>query len=247
MKKPVLHPVPGRHARGLGRAALAAILFLARAAAPARAADPATDASAPADMSQDDAIVHYLREKVAPKYGGEWEHCVPLVWTVGLEMDFPDVLAWGEFRVFNYRLEGDTFHFVSGGNHPGLMRLRCTDGGFSVVSFDPVLDGSDHMPSAKSIFGGHFDAWTNCLHDEENLEFHRLQALADYAAQKKLPARFVQDPGRKRVRLPPAYGGIDPEFRALLVEPVVPASALEWREAAITDVARFLEVASPCP
>ena len=41
MKNPALHPVPGRHARGLGRAALAALLFLAFAAARAAADDAA--------------------------------------------------------------------------------------------------------------------------------------------------------------------------------------------------------------
>ena len=41
MKNPALHPVPGRHARGLGRAALAALLFLALAAARAAADDAA--------------------------------------------------------------------------------------------------------------------------------------------------------------------------------------------------------------
>ena len=215
---------------------------------------PPTDIAAPAEDCEkeayspfDYAFVRYLRETVAPNYGGEWEHCVPVVWIVGLEDDPPDILAWGEFRVFNYRLEGDTFHFVSGGNHPGLMRLRETNGTFSVVSFDPVLDGSEYTPSAKRIFGRNYDSWNHAVSDGRWFEAERLQNLANYADRNGLSAKYCQDPGRDRVRLPSAYGRIDPELEQILHEPIVPASALEWREAAITDVARFLEASSPCP
>ena len=100
---------------------------------PAGVAAPATVSSAP-----EEAISHYLRESVAPNYGGEWEHCVPFVRIVAADdADPSDIRAWGEFRVFNYRLEGDTFHFVSGGNHPGLMHLRETDGAPD-YGWDPV-------------------------------------------------------------------------------------------------------------
>ena len=220
----------------------------------AEGAVPPTDIAAPAEDCEkeayspfDYAFVRYLRETVAPNYGGEWEHCVPVVWIVGLEDDPPDILAWGEFRVFNYRLEGDTFHFVSGGNHPGLMRLRETNGTFSVVSFDPVLNGSEYTPSAKRIFGRYYDSWNHTVSDGRWFESERLQNLADYADRNNLSAKYCQDPDCDRVRLPSAYGRIDPELEQILHEPIVPASALEWREAAITDVARFLEAASPCP
>lgn len=150
-----------------------------------------------------DAIARYLRESVAPNYGGEWEHCVPFVRIVATdESDPSDVRAWGEFRVFNYRLEGDTFHFVSGGNHPGLMRLRETDSALAVVSFDPVLDGSEYTPSAKRIFGKHYKAWTALVADDKALEAARLRDLADYAAQNGLSAKFAKDYGWDPVPLP---------------------------------------------
>ena len=143
-----------------------------------------------------DAIARYLRETVAPNYGGEWEHCVPFVRIVATDDTNPsDVRAWGEFRVFNYRLEGDTFHFVSGGNHPGLMHLRETDGALAVGSFDPVLDGSEYTPSAKRIFGKHYKAWMALVADGKALEAARLQDLADYAAKNNFPAKFAKDYG----------------------------------------------------
>ena len=150
-----------------------------------------------------DAVARYLRETVAPNYGGEWEHCVPFVRIVATDNADPsDVLAWGEFRVFNYRLEGDTFHFVSGGNHPGLMHLRETDGALAVASFDPVLDGSEYTPSAKRIFGKHYKAWMALVADDKALEAARLQDLADYAAENNLPAKFAKDYGWDPVPLP---------------------------------------------
>jgi hypothetical protein len=150
-----------------------------------------------------DAIARYLRESVAPNYGGEWEHCVPFVRIVATDDTDPsDIRAWGEFRVFNYRLEGDTFHFVSGGNHPGLMHLRETDGAPAVVSFDPVLDGSEYTPSAKRIFGKHYKTWMALVADDKALEAARLQDLADYAAQNGLSAQFAKDYGWDPVPLP---------------------------------------------
>ena len=149
------------------------------------------------------AIERYLRETMAPNYGGEWEHCVPLVVTVAADdSNSADIRVYGEFRVYNYRLEGDTFHFESGGNHPGLMHLRETDGILSVVSFDPVLDGSEYLPSAKRIFGKNFKAWQELVADDESLEAARLQRLADYAACNHLSAKFSQDPGWDPVPLP---------------------------------------------
>ncbi len=165
---------------------------------PAGVADTATVSFAP-----EVAIARYLRESVAPNYGGKWEHCVPFVRIVATDNADPsDVLAWGEFRVFNYRLEGDTFHFVSGGNHPGLMHLRETDGALAVVAFDPVLDGSEYTPSAKRIFGKHYKAWMALVADDKALEAARLQDLADYAALNNLPAQFAKDYGWDPVPLP---------------------------------------------
>ena len=168
---------------------------------PAGVAAPATVSSAP-----EEAISRYLRESVAPNYGGEWEHCVPFVRIVAADdADPSDIRAWGEFRVFNYRLEGDTFHFVSGGNHPGLMHLRETGGALAVVSFDPVLDGSEYTPSAKRIFGKHYKAWMALVADDKALETARLQDLADYAAKNNFSAQFAKDYGWDPVPLPPVH------------------------------------------
>jgi hypothetical protein len=172
---------------------------------PAGVADLAALSSATAEAGAEEAIARYLCETVAPNYGGEWEHCVPFVRIVATDdADPSDVRAWGEFRVFNYRLEGDTFHFVSGGNHPGLMHLHGTDGALAVISFDPVLDGSEYTPSAKRIFGKHYKTWMALVADDKALEAGRLQDLADYAAQNGLSAKFAKDYDWDPVPLPPA-------------------------------------------
>ena len=150
------------------------------------------------------AIARDLEETVAPSYGGDWEHCIPLVRLVAVDAANPsDILAWGDFEVWNYRLDGDTLQCVSGGSHPGLAHLREADGAFAVNAFEPVPDGADSLPGAKRIFGKHFAAWQKLSSDSSARDEARRLAIADYVSSRALPARFFQDYGWPPVPLSP--------------------------------------------
>lgn len=142
------------------------------------------------------AIARYFEEIVAPSYGGDWEHCIPLVRVVAVDDTDPaDIRAWGDYEVWNYRLDGDTLQCVSGGSHPGLARLRKADGSLAVTEFEPVPDGADFLPGAKRIFGKHFAAWQKISSDSSARDEARRRAIADYISTRTLPAKFFQDYG----------------------------------------------------
>ena len=140
------------------------------------------------------------REKKIPD---GWDHCIPVPRIVAVDSTDPsDIRVWGDFMVHNYRLEGETLHFVSGGTHPGLLHLRETDGRLAVSAFDQVQDGSDYLKSAERIFGEHFDAWRELAADDVAAGQGRLQAVAEYVSSHGLPAKFIQDYGREPVSIP---------------------------------------------
>lgn len=149
------------------------------------------------------AIANYLADRIAPDYGGEWEHCIPLVRVVATDSSAPsDVRVWGDYQVWNCRLEGDTLHCVSGGAHPGLMHLRGTNGVLAVFAFEPVPDGSDHLSGAKRIFGRHFAEWRIMAGDDDARKEERGKAVAEYVSVHGLPAKFYKDYGWDPVAIP---------------------------------------------
>ena len=153
------------------------------------------------------AIDRYLRETIAPNYGGDWEHCIPLVRIVATDDSNPaDIRAWGAFNVFNYHLDGETLLCVSGGEHPGLMHLVEKDGTYAVTAFDPVLDGSEYLPSAKRIFGEHFAAWQGLVANEAATSEARSRGVAEYVSTHGLSAKFYQDFGWDPIPISPPPG-----------------------------------------
>lgn len=149
------------------------------------------------------AVTRYLADTVAKDYADGWDHCIPVPRIVAADASNPsDIHVWGDFMVHNYRLEGDTLHFVSGGTHPGLMHLRETDGNLAVFAFDQVLDGSEYRKSGKRIFGEHFNAWQKLAADDVASGLGRLQVVAEYVTANHLPVRFIQDYGWEPVAIP---------------------------------------------
>jgi hypothetical protein len=204
-KRRLAHDAPAG-VRAFLCAAVAAAALLAtscgRASAPAGAGPERT---APAGVSA--AIARHFEETVAPGYGGDWEYCIPVVRIVATDATDPaDIRAWGAFEVWNYRLDGGTLLCVSGGSHPGLAHLRETGGTLAVVSFEPVLDGADNLPSAKRIFGRHFAAWRELEADDAARGEARRRSVAEYVAAHAIPAGSFQDYGWDPVPIPPAPG-----------------------------------------
>lgn len=148
------------------------------------------------------AVDDYLVNVIGKNYA-EAEVCIPC--PIVINIDFgnkDDVLAWGDFWVFNYDIVGDTLKTKSGGSHPGLMHLRKTENGFEVIGFDAVEDGAGNMESAKKIFGENFDAFLGINSDQEKRENIRLRFIADYVKKHNLPVTMMQDYGWPAVALP---------------------------------------------
>ena len=118
------------------------------------------------------------------------------------DSDKSDMLLYGAFYVYNYTLSDDTLMTVSGGSHPGLMHLKYTDEGYEVTGFDAVLDGSDYEPSAKKIFGDHYDDFKKTVADSEATEEIRAQIISNYAAANNLNINGYQDYGWEKIALP---------------------------------------------
>ncbi len=146
----------------------------------------------------DDYLVNEIGKHYAPG-----EYCIPYSYIVYTdESNSEDIRVWGDYWVFLYNLSGDTLKTVSGGSHPGLMHLRKMADGYEVTAFDAVEDGSNNLPSAKRIFGEHYDAFHAINSDGEAREKNRMQLTADYVKKHQIKATMVQDYGWPAKKLP---------------------------------------------
>ena len=142
-----------------------------------------------------DALTDYLVREVGSHYL-QGELCVPSLSLVHVEeLDSAQARVWGDFWVFWYDLSGDTLKTVSGGNHSGCMTVSLQGKQPVVTAFDQTLDGAAYEPSAKRIFGPHYDIFQNIHSNEEVREAVRCRQLQEYVLRHHLNARYYQDYG----------------------------------------------------
>lgn len=113
-----------------------------------------------------------------------------------------DILLYGNFWYFNYKLNGDTLENTSGGSYPGVMHVKSTDAGYEVTGMDITEDGSGFTESAKKIFGKYYDTFMKDGEDDKLLEKTRAQIIANYVAANNLSITAYQDYGWDPVTLP---------------------------------------------
>ncbi len=118
------------------------------------------------------------------------------------ESNKDDILVWGNFQIYNYRLNGDTLETESGGSYPGLLHFKDSQDGYEVTKAELVEDGSGYDPSAKKIFGKHYDDFISAMADEEKNESIRAQIIANYVAANDLKITAFKDYGWDPVKLP---------------------------------------------
>lgn len=148
------------------------------------------------------AVDDYLINEFGKHYV-QGDVCIPCAYVIDKdESNADDILVWGDFWVFNYKLSGDTLKTVSGGAHPGLMHVQKTDDGFKVTGFDAVVDGSGNLESAKKIFGEKFPAYQAVSSDDKKREENRARIVAEYVKENNLSATMYQDEGWPVVNLP---------------------------------------------
>lgn len=143
-----------------------------------------------------DAISDYLVREIGVHYL-QGELCVPTLMMVAET----DSLVYGDFWIFWYNLSGDTLKTVSGGNHSGVMTIAYHDDQPLVTAFEQTEDGARNTPSAKRIFGSHYDIYCN-MHSNANVrEAVRQEQLGEFIRLHHIPARYYQDYGWPAVEL----------------------------------------------
>ena len=135
-----------------------------------------------------DAISDYLIREIGCQYL-QGEICIPTLMMVAEE----DSVVYGDFWIMWYNLAGDTLKFVSGGNHSGQMTIAESNGSFVVTAFEQTLDGAANEPSAKRIFGTHYDIYHSMHSNESVREAVWQEQLSEYIRRHNLSARYYQD------------------------------------------------------
>ena len=149
------------------------------------------------------AINKFLVDSIGSQYS-QGEMCIPVItMTCSDGMKADSVFMWGDFWVFNYKVDGDTLMTVSGGNHSGKMLVKKNENGeYQVMSFEQVEDGAGNLASAKRIFGEYYDAYHAVNSDENYREKARAGAIADYVKANKLPVKYYLDYGWPAKEIP---------------------------------------------
>ena len=148
------------------------------------------------------AVADYLTREIAKNFEPS-EVSIPSFSVVGTDASNPeDTLVWGDFWIFNYKLDNDILLTESGGSYPGLMHLKKSGDNYTVASMDIVADGADNLKSAKEIFADKYEAFhkINSNHDER--EKVRLQFISDYVRANQLSIKSIKDSGWDPVELP---------------------------------------------
>ena len=148
-----------------------------------------------------DAMGEYLVNEIGKHYQ-QGEVCVPTLMIVATEeSDSTKAQVWCDCWIDWYRVAGDTLKTVSGGNHSGCMTLQLKDGKPVVTAFEQTLDGNRYLPSAKRIFGKHYDVYEGMHSKQDVREAARKEQLREYVLRHKLNIRYYQDYGWDAVEL----------------------------------------------
>lgn len=142
-----------------------------------------------------DVISEYLVKEIGANYL-QGDICIPVIMTVASEEDDPShARIWGDFWVDWYTQSADTLKTVSGGNHSGCISLEKNDGKLTVTGFEQTADGADNLPSAKRIFGTHYDVFHNIHSNQDVRDACRKLAVQNYCKKNGISARYYQDYG----------------------------------------------------
>jgi len=129
--------------------------------------------------------------------------CIPCVQIISEDTVDDEIQVYGCFGIWNYDQNGDVLECVSGGAYPGLIHVKkLEDGGYEVTGMDVVEDGSNFTPSAKKIFGDHYDEFVKVEADADEREKVRAQIVSNYVAANDLNITAIKDYGWDPVTLP---------------------------------------------
>lgn len=170
--------------------------------------DAVTSALPPYEYPGPEVFYSVLYQYLIDEYAGQYEAAdvtIPCPYIIAMdESDHEDIRVWGDFWLFNYNLNGTTLETVSGGSYPGCMHLSFVDDerGYIVTEMELAGDGSDFEPTAKKIFGDHYQELIDNGADTEGREATRAQIIANYVDVNELDITEYQDYGWDPVTLP---------------------------------------------
>ena len=142
-----------------------------------------------------DAVAEYLTKEIGEHYR-KGELCVPsMALVAGEESDSKEARLWVDTWVWWYEQVGDTLKTISGGNHSGCMTLEMKNGKPIVTAFEQTADGARFMPSAKQIFGKHYETFQLMHANHDVAEALRKEQLGEYVRRHNIPVRYYQDYG----------------------------------------------------
>ena len=152
------------------------------------------------------AIDEYLTTVIGSHYA-QGEVCIPSKRIIAVDESNPhDIQVLGDFWVDNFNVSGNTLVSVSGGSHPGKMHVkRDSEGHYAVTAFEAVGDGSRFLPTAKEVFGEHFEEFLKVNSDQTGREEARKNAIAAYVSKHNLPVKVYKDYGWPAVEIPKVY------------------------------------------
>ena len=138
------------------------------------------------------AIYKYMAEEMSKDYDAA-DVSIPTVQVVYVDYTGEDeILAYGDFWIENYNIEGDTLKCVSGGNYPGVFHLNKD---YEVTAFDQVADGGDFDASAKELFGEHYDDFMAVYSNSDARDELRRATVTDFVNFNGLDVTQYQDEG----------------------------------------------------
>ena len=148
-----------------------------------------------------DAMSDYLVKEVGEHYL-KGDMCIPSLMVVASEKSNPtETRVWCDCWVWWYELSGDTLKTVSGGNHSGCMTIETKGGKPVVTAFEQTTDGASFTPSAKRIFGKHYDTFELMHANHDVVEAVRKEQLGEYVQRHNIPVHYYQDYGWDAVEL----------------------------------------------
>lgn len=175
-------------------------VIIAMAALTMAACGNKEESSSSKEQAVREAMGDYLVKEIGVHYL-QGELCVPTLMIVAEEEQDDEAQVWCDCWVDWYRVAGDTLKTVSGGNHSGRMTIRMEDGRPVVTAFEQTADGAAFLPSAKRIFGQHFDVYERMHASQDVRDAARKEQLKEYVSRRGLNVSYYQDYGWDAVEL----------------------------------------------
>lgn len=152
------------------------------------------------------AIVEYFREYdkqySTPRKGSTWIPAYVIYEQVELENE---LIIWGFFWAYTYRLNDDVFEVDGGHGIPACIHLKKTDTGYVVVKAELAESGTEYASSIREFTKGYPEVYEmimsgNGADGENEIECRRM-FLQMYINDNNLDIKYYKDYGWEPVEI----------------------------------------------